>query len=245
MLEPSPRSLRSLQGRYEVIKQSCSRWSGCLEEVRNAPPSGCTTDDYDRIAQERYKQMAASKGKTFVLQHCWKLLEHSEKWNLRNKEVPPQNKSISNSPSIDLEDNEDEDEDENEDEDGNGNGDDDDDEDEYDDCDEATPPRNKGRPDRKRKAEAVNVIEMIVELMKSSHAMKAQALQVKIELDNKKLEYKMTMWQQIRDIEKRKLDLEERRLLLKENKMRQEIKAKENQLMMMDPGEMGDKAREC
>jgi hypothetical protein len=44
--EPSPRSLRSLQGRYDAIKQSCSRWSGCLEEVRNATPSGCTNDDY-------------------------------------------------------------------------------------------------------------------------------------------------------------------------------------------------------
>jgi hypothetical protein len=42
MPEPSPRSLRSLQGRYDTIKQSCSRWSTCLEEVKNAPPSGCT-----------------------------------------------------------------------------------------------------------------------------------------------------------------------------------------------------------
>jgi hypothetical protein len=24
-----------------------------------------------------------------VLQHCWKLLEHSEKWRLRDQETPP------------------------------------------------------------------------------------------------------------------------------------------------------------
>ena len=38
----SPRSLRSLQGRWDVIK---AIQSGCLEEVRNYPPSGCTIDD--------------------------------------------------------------------------------------------------------------------------------------------------------------------------------------------------------
>ena len=38
---------------------------------------------------ERYKQMPASKGKPFALHHCWALLEHSEKWKLRDKEAPP------------------------------------------------------------------------------------------------------------------------------------------------------------
>jgi hypothetical protein len=38
---------------------------------------------------ERYKYMAGSKGKMFVLQHCYKLLEHSEKWKIRDWEVPP------------------------------------------------------------------------------------------------------------------------------------------------------------
>ena len=44
--EPSTRSLRSLQGRYVVIKQSCSRWSECLKQARNAPPGGCIVDDH-------------------------------------------------------------------------------------------------------------------------------------------------------------------------------------------------------
>lgn len=38
---------------------------------------------------ERYKAMAASKGRPFTLQHCWKLLEHLDKWKLREQEAPP------------------------------------------------------------------------------------------------------------------------------------------------------------
>jgi hypothetical protein len=39
---------------------------------------------------ERYKEMASSKGKAFNLQHCWKLLEHMEKWKLREEKEKPQ-----------------------------------------------------------------------------------------------------------------------------------------------------------
>lgn len=85
----SIRVARSLQRRWDVIKSSCSRGSACLEQVRSAPASGCTIDDYDKIAMERYKDMAASKKKLFVLQHCWPLLEHNEKWRLRDNEDSP------------------------------------------------------------------------------------------------------------------------------------------------------------
>jgi hypothetical protein len=37
---------RSLQGHMDVCKSCYSRWSGYLEQVRNATPSGCTIDDY-------------------------------------------------------------------------------------------------------------------------------------------------------------------------------------------------------
>lgn len=154
------RSRRSLRSRYDAIKQSCSRWSDCLEQVRNAPPSGCTIDDYDRIAQERYKQMAASKGKSFVLQHCWKLLEHSEKWKL-----------------------------------------------------------------------------------------KARAFPAKMELAEKNQQDKMTICQQITDNEAKKLnekkrnDIEERRLRLEENKMRVETIVEESRIMLMDLSGMDDNTR--
>ena len=41
-----PRTFRSLQGRWEVIKTTCSRWSGCLQQVMNAPPSGTVEGDW-------------------------------------------------------------------------------------------------------------------------------------------------------------------------------------------------------
>jgi hypothetical protein len=42
----------------------------------------------DRIAMEWYTQMPTSKGKPFLLHHCFELLEHSEKWKLREQEAP-------------------------------------------------------------------------------------------------------------------------------------------------------------
>lgn len=41
-----PRTYRSLQGRWETIKTSCGRWSGCLQQVINAPPSGTVEGDW-------------------------------------------------------------------------------------------------------------------------------------------------------------------------------------------------------
>ncbi|KAE8815129.1 Lactation elevated protein 1 [Hordeum vulgare] len=80
---------RSLQGRRDVIKPVCTYWASCLGQVCNAPPSGTVESDYEKIAQERYKDMEASCGRAFNLEHCWKLLQHSQKWELIEKESPP------------------------------------------------------------------------------------------------------------------------------------------------------------
>ncbi|KAE8804787.1 hypothetical protein D1007_19203 [Hordeum vulgare] len=40
----------------------------------------------DKIAQHRYKDMEASEGKFFKLEHCWELLQKCEKWKLIDKE---------------------------------------------------------------------------------------------------------------------------------------------------------------
>ena len=42
----TPRTFRSLQGRWENIKPMYSRWAACLEQVRNAPTSGTMEYDY-------------------------------------------------------------------------------------------------------------------------------------------------------------------------------------------------------
>ena len=41
-----PRTFRSLQGRWESIKTTCPRWSGCLQQVMNAPLSGTVEGDW-------------------------------------------------------------------------------------------------------------------------------------------------------------------------------------------------------
>ncbi|KAE8791351.1 Lactation elevated protein 1 [Hordeum vulgare] len=42
-----------------------------LKQVRNALSSGTVESDYDKIVQHRYKDMEASEGKFFKLEHCW------------------------------------------------------------------------------------------------------------------------------------------------------------------------------
>ncbi|KAE8811731.1 hypothetical protein D1007_11531 [Hordeum vulgare] len=80
---------RSLQGRWDVIKPAVSWWCGCLEQVYNAPPSGTNEADWEKIADARYRDMSASKGKPFAFEHCWVMLKNSEKWKVRDKEAPP------------------------------------------------------------------------------------------------------------------------------------------------------------
>ncbi|KAE8808608.1 Lactation elevated protein 1 [Hordeum vulgare] len=82
----TPRTFWSLEGRWENIKPMCSHWADCLEQVRNALSSGTVESDYEKIAQHRYKDMEASEGKFFKLEHCWELLQKCEKWKLIDKE---------------------------------------------------------------------------------------------------------------------------------------------------------------
>lgn len=44
--QPVYRTFRSLQGRWEVIKPACSRWSAAMDAVKLNPPSGSTIDQY-------------------------------------------------------------------------------------------------------------------------------------------------------------------------------------------------------
>ena len=50
----------------------------------------------DKIAQHRYKDMEASEGRFFKLEHCWELLQNCEKWKLIDKESPPKRGSLTN-----------------------------------------------------------------------------------------------------------------------------------------------------
>ena len=50
----------------------------------------------DKIAQNRYKDMEASEGRFFKLEHYWELLQNCEKWKLIDKESPPKRGSLVN-----------------------------------------------------------------------------------------------------------------------------------------------------
>jgi hypothetical protein len=43
----APHSYRSLQGRWELLKPACARWSAAMDQVRSQPPSGCVESDYE------------------------------------------------------------------------------------------------------------------------------------------------------------------------------------------------------
>ncbi|KAE8767584.1 Lactation elevated protein 1 [Hordeum vulgare] len=57
-----------------------------------APPAA---EVFDEMAR-RYKDMEASEGKFFKLEHCWELLQKCEKWKLIDKESPPKRASLIN-----------------------------------------------------------------------------------------------------------------------------------------------------
>ncbi|KAE8776210.1 putative methionyl-tRNA synthetase [Hordeum vulgare] len=88
------RSYRSLHGRWELMKPHCARWSAAMDQVKDAPPSGTVESDYEAIADLRYKEMAASKGKAFPFKHVWKILQTYDKWKLRDQETAPKKSAM-------------------------------------------------------------------------------------------------------------------------------------------------------
>ncbi|XP_071681739.1 uncharacterized protein [Lolium perenne] len=208
------RTYRSLQGRWDAIKSTVSRWSGCLEQVRNSPPSGTNVDDWDAIAMERYKQMPTSKGKAFSLHHCWKLLEHSEKWKLRDKEAPPARGTLERL---------------------------DDDEDDVNATkrNSGRPDGNKRAKDKLRKeAEAAGLRDKIDEMLRSKELLVNKALAEKRAIAEMKSQEKQAKWEILRQDEMRKAAVEEKRAMAEENRAMAELIAQENKVMMMDPSTM-------
>jgi hypothetical protein len=57
--------------------------------VRNALPSCTNAGDWDEIVQISYKDMPTLKGKPFTYNHCYTILEHNDKWKIREQEAPP------------------------------------------------------------------------------------------------------------------------------------------------------------
>jgi hypothetical protein len=137
---------------------------------------------------DRYKDMAGSKGKMLVLQHCYKLLEHSEKWKIRDREAPPARGAL-----VELDDEEEE--------------------------DELDAKKNKKRPNGvkkekdklKKQAESSSIRDKMDDMLKSWEHLVNKTLETKVILMEKKSPEKQMRWELLREDEKIKVSIDEKR----------------------------------
>ncbi|XBJ04624.1 hypothetical protein VPH35_023531 [Triticum aestivum] len=205
------RTYRSLQGRWEFMKPACARWSAAMDQVRDAPPSGTVESDYETIAGMRYKEMAASKGKPFPFKHAWAILQTFDKWKLRDQETAPKKSAM-----LRMDDSEDEEE------------------------------RNLGKPEGNKKGklrvkmegEASSLRENMEHMMKAREELTTKTLETKLLITEKKKEVKLAQVEAKCEEAKRKADLEERMIKLKEAKVWKELMVEEKEHMMMSKKDM-------
>ncbi|CAM0873322.1 unnamed protein product [Alopecurus aequalis] len=205
-------SNRWLQGRWELMKPHCARWSAAMDQVKDAPPSGTMESDYEAIADLRYKEMAASKGKAFPFKHVWKILQTFDKWKLRDKETAPKKAAVLR----------------------------------MDDSDEEA--RNLCKPEGTKKAklrkkmegEASSIREKMEHMMKSREALTMKTLETKLLISEKKKEVKHAQVEARREEAKRKTDLEERMIKVKEAKAWKELMVEDKEHMIMSKKDMDE-----
>ncbi|KAE8798183.1 putative methionyl-tRNA synthetase [Hordeum vulgare] len=205
------RSYRSLQGRWDLMKPACARWSAAMDQVRDAPPSETVESDYT-IAGMRYKEMAASKGKTFPFKHAWAILQTFDKWKLRDQETAPKKSAM-----LRMDDSEDEEKERNL---GKPEG------------------TKKGKQRMKMEGEASSLREKMEQMMKAREELTRKTLETKILITEKKKEVKLAQVEAKREEAKRKADLEERMIKVKEAKVWKEFMVEEKEHMMMSKKDM-------
>ncbi|KAE8794998.1 putative methionyl-tRNA synthetase [Hordeum vulgare] len=206
------RSYRSLQGRWDLMKPACARWSAAMDQVRDAPPSGTAESDYETIAGMRYKEMAASKGKPFPFKHAWAILQTFDKWKLRDQETAPKKSAM-----LRMDDSEDEEKERNL---GKPEG------------------TKKGKQRVKMEGEASSLRENMEQMMKAREELTRKTLETKILITEKKKEVKLAQVEAKREKAKRKADLEERMIKVKEVKVWKELMVEEKEHMMMSKKDM-------
>nr|XP_051215208.1 uncharacterized protein LOC127332920 [Lolium perenne] len=226
------RSYRSLEGRWNIIKPACSRWSAAMDQVADNPPTGCVPEDYvsfpclllsilcvddvetshsivvqPKYAQARYKDMAGSKNKEFQFHHCFSILQHLPKWKLRDNEPKCKKEALLT----------------------------------MDDEAEEISARNAGKPEGNKKAkervkvegEAASFREKLDQLMKSKEALTMKTLETKLLITEKKKAMKLAKVEARREDAKLKAELDMRMIALKEAKAMKELLAEERDIMMM------------
>ena len=159
----------------------------------------------------RYKEMAASKGKPFPFKHVWSILQTFDKWKLRDQETAPKKSAM-----LRMDDSEDEEE------------------------------RNMGKPEGNKKGklrvkmegEASSLREKIEHMMKAREELTTKTLETKLLITEKKKEVKLAQVEAKREEAKRKAELEERMIKLKEAKVWKELMVEEKEHMMMSKKDM-------
>ncbi|GJN20535.1 hypothetical protein PR202_gb07926 [Eleusine coracana subsp. coracana] len=196
---PSNRSINSLNHRWSLISECCTRWAGCVKNIERQQPSGLTTQDRLNYTQGLCKQRDPNH-RAFVMLHCWVLLQHNEKWINRNNDPHPLKRRASS-----MEESED-------DEDGSG----------------LTTPiskETKRPPGRKQEKEQLkkggdghgNVFETVVQSL----------ITTKKEVEAAKKLDKDAKWEEYKQMEGRKVAIEEQKVITKKLK-------EESKIMFMD-----------
>ena len=156
--------------------------------------------------------MAASKGKPFPFKHAWAILQTFDKWKLRDQETAPKKKDM------------------------------------YDMDDPEEPERNLNKPEGTKKAklrvkmegEASSLREKMEHMMKAREELTTKTLETKLLITEKKKEVKLAQVEAKREEAKRKADLEERMIKLKEAKVWKELMVEEKEHMMMSKKDMDE-----
>ena len=156
--------------------------------------------------------MAASKGKPFPFKQAWAILQTYDKWKLRDQETAPKKSAM-----LRMDDSEDEE-------------------------------RNLGKPEGTKKGklrvkmegEASSLREKMEHMMKSREALTTKTLETKLLITEKKKEVKLAQVEAKREEAKRKADLEERMIKLKEAKVWKELMVEEKEHMMMSKKDMDE-----
>uniref|UniRef100_A0A8I6XKW4 No apical meristem-associated C-terminal domain-containing protein n=1 Tax=Hordeum vulgare subsp. vulgare TaxID=112509 RepID=A0A8I6XKW4_HORVV len=160
----------------------------------------------------RYKEMAASKGKPFPFVHAWAILQTFDKWKLRDQETAPKKSAMLRMDDSEYEEGE----------------------------------RNLGKPEGTKKGkvrvkmegEASSLREKMEQMMKAREELTMKTLETKLLITEKKKEVKLAQVEAKREEAKRKADLEERMIKVKEAKVWKELMVEEKEHMMMSKKDM-------
>ncbi|XBI91411.1 hypothetical protein VPH35_028735 [Triticum aestivum] len=154
-----------------------------------------------------------SKGKPFPFKHVWAILQTFDKWKLRDQETAP--KKLAMLRMDDSEDGEERDL-------GNPEG------------------TKKGKLRMKMEGEASSLREKMEHMMKAREELTTKTLETKLLITEKKKEVKLAQVEAKSEEAKRKADLEERMIKLKEAKVWKELLVEEKEHMMMSKKDMDE-----